>query len=186
MNKKAQVYTVRGKVMYAKVLGDPQLNYNKDGKEWSLDLIVSPEVVKEFKTQGIGDRVKKKDDKYGGQPHIRFRQKELRADGSKNEPIKVVDILNKAWDSEKMIGNDSVVDIKYSIRDYGVGKKAGVYPQVIRVLDHVPYEGGGSIDPINEEDEYYKKALAAQEAALATSGGDEEPVSEDLDDEIPF
>ena len=68
---------------------------------------------------------------------------------------------------QKLIGNGSVVDVQFSVRDYGPGKKRGVYPRVIRVLDHVPYEGSGGLSAVSEEDEYYQKALAAQEAALA-------------------
>ena len=44
MAKNATV-VLRGTAMYAKVLGDPVLNYDKDGKEWKFDFI--PDAQKE-------------------------------------------------------------------------------------------------------------------------------------------
>ena len=41
MANKPQTAVFRGKAQYAKVLGEPMLNYNKDGKEWKLDLVLA-------------------------------------------------------------------------------------------------------------------------------------------------
>jgi len=46
---KPQTAVFRGKAQYAKVLGEPMLNYNKDGKEWKIDVVFAvPDSSKYF------------------------------------------------------------------------------------------------------------------------------------------
>lgn len=168
MAYKSQVHTLRGKVMYAKVIGEPRLNFSKDGKEWTLDLMMTPDLIKEVKAMGLSDRIRSKETQYDGAKYMSFRQRELRADGKANDPIEVKDILGKPW-GDKLLGNGTVVDLKFKVTDYGPGKKAGVYPQSIRVLDHVPFESADFAE-ISEDDVYFKKALEAQEAAMKNEG----------------
>src|SRR5690606_474304 len=114
---------------------------------------------------------------------------ELKADGTPNRPIEVVDILGKPWPEDKLIGNGSVVDVKFAVVDYGPGKKHGVYPRKIRVLKHVPYETDG-FEPLSEDDEYFAKAAeAALEAERKATSGDFQKEfynleADDLDDDI--
>lgn len=167
-NNKSQKMVVRGKTSYAKVLGDPVLNYSKDGKEWKLDLLIDPAVEKEFKAAGIADRVKRKDGYLDGKPHVSFKQAEFRrnpdpitGEMKRNDPIKVTDILGDAWDQKTLLGNGTDVDVTFAVQDYGPGKKKGVYIRSIRVLKLVPYEGGGDAPPIEETDPFYAEAAAA-------------------------
>ena len=179
MANNSKTYTIRGKAMYAKVLGDPVLNFSKDGKEWAVDLLIDAATAKEFKGMGIADRVKRREDRYDGQPYVHFRQRYEKMGGGTNDPITVVDILGKAWDQKALIGNGSTVDVQFAVRDYGIGKKAGVYPRTIRVLDHIPYEGG-TLGAVSEDDEFFKAALAAQEKAQKQA----ETGSRELDDSV--
>ena len=40
-NSKPEIRVIRGKTSFAKILGDPMLNYNKDGREWKMDLEIT-------------------------------------------------------------------------------------------------------------------------------------------------
>jgi hypothetical protein len=168
---------LRGKVNFFRMLPDQlKLNYNKDGKEWVTDFYGFP--IKEVKALGIGDRVKQKDGYLDGEPFLTFKQAELRRDGeTRNNPVKVTDILNKDWDPSKQIGNGSTCDVKFAVIDYGKGKKKGVYIRSVRVLDHIPYEGASAFEPINETDEFFAAAQAAAEASKNAP----KTVLEDLD-----
>lgn len=163
MANKPQTAVFRGKAQYAKVLGEPMLNYNKDGKEWKLDLVLADKgLLAEAKKLGIGDRVKQKDDYVDGRSYMTFKQAEFKRDGTANEPIKVTDILGNPWPKDKLIGNGSDVDVKFVVIDYGPGKKSGVYIRSIRVLKLVEYNKK-EFDDLPEDDEFAAEAKAAAE-----------------------
>lgn len=187
MANPSQTVILRGTTMYAKILGDPVLNYSKDGKEWTMDLVIDAAAVKDLKAYGLTDRVKSREDKYDGKKYVSFKQKELRPDGSANEPIKVVDIHGKPWGGA-LIGNGSTVDVKFVVRDYGPGKKKGIYPRAVRVLDLVEYGGRDEFPAVDEGDVFFDKAQQVpQPAELAPDfEKDFDLPTEDLDDEIPF
>lgn len=182
----------RGKASFAKILGAPVLNYSKDGKEWKMDLhIVDKGILKEAKSLGISDKVKQKETYLNGDPHLTFKQSELRKDGTPNYPIKVVDAAGKPWPETTLIGNGSDVDVKFIVMDHGPGKNKGMYIRSVRVLKLVPYERR-EFDPIDENDEFFNEAEAAEELAQQEARDAVEPeVSEEkieveLDDDIPM
>lgn len=183
------IHAFRGKTSFAKVLPDQlSLNYGKDGKEWKIDLILTEDTVKEAKKLKIGDKIRRgepyekdgveKPAYLGGRPYLTFRQSELRRDGTVNDPIEIKDILGKPWDTTKEIGNESVVDLKFALVNNGPGKKHGIYPRAIRVLEFVPFERK-SFSDIDKSDPYYQAALKAQEdlMAAAPEKGDPEKTS---------
>jgi len=196
MADNAKTVVLRGKVSYAKVLGDPVLNYAKDGKEWKVDFYDFP--IKEVKALGIGDRVKQKDDYLDGKPFMSFKQSELKRDGKPNFPIKVEDISGKPWPQDKLLGNGTGVDLKFVKMDFGPGKKAGVYIRALRILDHVPYERS-EFSPIASDDEFAGNLAEVQammeaqreaedKAFKETFLGETEEAPdevEDLDDDMP-
>jgi len=178
------VHTIRGKASFAKVLPDQlSLNYAKDGKEWKIDLEIDEDTVKELKKLKIADKVRRgepytKDDGtekpayLGGRPYLTFRQAELKRDGTPNNPIDIKDILGNPWDYTKEIGNESVIDLKFALVNNGPGKKRGIYPRAIRVLDLVEYTRKTFTD-IDESDPYYKAALEAQAKAKEAAPRDD-------------
>ena len=188
-NNNTQTVVLRGKASFAKILGDPVLNYNKDGKEWKMDLVIDKDTVKEVKALGIGDRVKTKEGYVDGRPHLTFKQSELRRDGTPNKPIPVKDILQKDWDHSKLIGNESDVEVKFVVMDHGPGKKNGVYIRSVRVLKLVEYDRK-EFDAIDENDAFYEEALKAAKAAEAAEQAEavdqSAPFDADLDDDIPI
>lgn len=179
---------IRGKTSYAKILGDPVLNYSKDGKEWKMDLVIDKDTVKEFKDAGIGDRVKSKPEYLDGQYYVTFKQAEFRKDGeTKNEPIKVVDILGDDWNQKELLGNGTDVEVTFAVVDHGAGKKKGMYIRQVRVLKLVAYSGD-AIPEINPDDPFYAEA----EAARARKAQEDAQFKKDfglahdeLDDDLP-
>jgi hypothetical protein len=156
-------FVMRGTLQYAKVLGDPVLNYNEDGKEWKFDFVPNnAEGAKaELKRVGVDDRLRSKENYLNGRPYMSFKQAELNRDGEPNKRIKITEIDGQTpWDENKLIGNETVADVRFVVIDNGKGKFKGVYPRSIRVLEHIPYERKEFAD-LPEDDPYY---AAAQEA----------------------
>lgn len=182
MSKDTVTAYLRGKTMYAKILGDPVLNYSKDGKEWKMDLVIDKDSLKELKSLGIGDRVKSKPDYADGQYYISFKQKEFKADGSANEPIRVVDNEQKPWDQSRLIGNGSTVDVKFVVKDWGPGKKKGVYLRAVRVLDLVTFNKSEFAD-LSEDDEFFTPEM---KKGTEDFEKDFNLKADDLDDDIPL
>jgi len=149
---------IKGTIAWAKVLGEPVLNYNKDGKEWTFEVEPDEAGLQKILQNGLADRVKGGGYNIGtkGQhkdrnPFLQLKRTELNKDGEPNIPIRIYDNENNPWDSSKLIGNGSSADVKIDIRDYGAGKKKGVYPVAIRITNHIPYESSefGGMDGEN-------------------------------------
>lgn len=193
-NSKPSTLVFRGRLQYARVLGDPVLNYNKDGQEWKFDFIPNdPEgAVKELTSVGVRDRLRSLTDsegnpRYEGQEYMSFKQNAERRDGTPNQGIRVEDMYGNAWPEDVLLGNDTVADVKFVVIDNGRGKFHGVYPRSIRVLDLVPYQSK-EFTPIDESDPYFAKAAeAAKEIAMIKGVAPKVPerTEEELDDEIP-
>ena len=152
---------ISGVLNWVKVLDEPVPNYNKDGREWTFEIEPDEKGIELLKKHKIADRLKGKGFKIGerGQhaernPFLQLKKSEFTRDGNKNTLIRVYDGDDNEWDRAVKIGNGSKGDVKLDIRDYGVGKKSGVYPAAIRVTDHIPYEDkkGPEFGPLNSED----------------------------------
>ena len=131
-----------GKMYYCKVLGDGAKNYEGDGMEWSFDLAVEGDTLAEMEKEGVKAKPKNKGDGRGD--FYQFRKATVNADGKPAKPIEVVDKAGKPWDPKVAIGNESVVDVKYLLKEYEYKGKKGIKRNIlaIRVKDHVPYEAG--------------------------------------------
>lgn len=190
MAEKSEIYTFRGKFHYAKVLGDPVPNYNKDGLEWKIDVeFIDQNTAKEFKKLGIGDRVKNKENYLDGADYASFKAKYNEKRSDEGRP-NVVDRRGKPWPQDELIGNETVGDIRIAVVDYGKGLKKGVYIRGIRVLDHVPYIRD-VFEPLEEDDEYYSPSDDddwgdPEEAKEVDNKKRLKDDDEDLDDDIPF
>jgi hypothetical protein len=160
---KKNVHTIRGKVYWAKVLGEPVLNYGGDGKEWTMDVAPNDEGKQLLKDLGLGDRLKNKGDDRGD--FLAFRQKEKRLDGSFNRRISVSDAEGNPWPHDRLIGNGSDVDVKFEVKDYGKGKFPGLYPQAVRILHHNEYQRQ-EFAPLSEDDEFYQPSAGTFEGQL--------------------
>jgi hypothetical protein len=154
-----------------------------------------------IKKLGISDRLR--DPKEGDERENRFlsfRHNEFKADGTKADPIRIVEARgaeNVPWDG-RLIGNGSDVEVKFVVKDYGVGRKKGVYIRAVRVLNLVPYVAQ-DFAPLSSDDEFFSANAEATtpsagsepfplpEGLEPVSGEPVEPVVEDeLDDDVPM
>ena len=194
----SEIVYLRGKLFWAKVIGDPVDNYNKDGKEWVGDLALDSDGIKQVKGIKLNGKavfnIKDKDDERG--EFITFKQKfrtwtdKRTGEEKQSQPINIMDAAGKPWNGDKL-GNETVADVKLKIVDYGKSMYPGVYPMAIRILDHVPY-ASSEFAPLSADDKFFSKAQASEgaykmtdkeDAAFkATFGG--HTADDDLDDDI--
>lgn len=129
---------VVGNIYWAKVLGEPRPNYNGDAREWTFELEPDDDGLKIFKAHKVQDRLKDKYEDRG--KYIVLKKSELNKDGEPNKPIRIYNSDDEQWDENTLIGNKSRAVVKLDIRDYGPGKKKGIYPVAIKILDLVEYK----------------------------------------------
>jgi hypothetical protein len=178
--KDKEIIYLRGKLFWTKVLGEPVLNYNKDGHIWTFDLALDKDGLKQAK-QHKELNIKDKDDERGSFITVKQKYERTDKDGNVkyNDPIKVLDAAGKKWDGETKIGNETLADVKLEIRNWGPGKYPSVYPRAIRILDHKEYQAQ-EFAPLAEDDEYYKQTAAEDEQFQKDFGS-----REDIDDDFP-
>lgn len=171
---------ITGKLSWCKILGEPVPNFNKDGREWTFEVEPNEAGIQKLLKAGLADRIKGAGYNIGtkGQhkdrpPFIQLKKTELSKDGNPNTPIRIYDADQNEWDKETLIGNGSIGDVKLDVRNYGAGKKLGVYPVAIRVTEHVPYESS-EFGALDEEE---GRAPAKKDTFREDFG---------LDDEIPL
>jgi len=136
------------RISWAKVLGAPRPKYNpRDGNEWSVDLIFTKDQLKQLVKEGftVGAFLKKAKD--GSYEYIRYTRDSEDKDGKPKSPIKVVGPDGKTpWPQDQLLGNDTIVDIKYKLTDpYKVKGETRVKLVVMEMMvrEHKSYEGGG-------------------------------------------
>ena len=147
---------IRGPIAWAKINPDaPVPGYTKSLKEWTFDLGIDEAAAKTLHDLGCEDYIKPAE-KNGkthvlGMPYIKLTRRELRADGSKAKPFRVVDSRGQPWPGGKPIGNGSVVNVKVAAnpKQDGSGNKPSAI--AIQVWEEVEYEGGDSF-PTREAD----------------------------------
>lgn len=138
-----EVYTIRGKAKWAKILGAPKPAYNPSEKEWTIDLILDAAGVAALKKLGLGKKVRESDD---GEPFIKFERASHKKwgpeQGAPNKPISVVDEFGEEWDQTQLIGNGSVVEVDFTTYESTWNGKKFIKPAIlsVKVLTHIPYE----------------------------------------------
>jgi hypothetical protein len=132
---------LQGKAFWAKVVGEPKPGYDKSKREWSIDVAIDDTTRKALAKEGLGSYIKNKGDERGD--FVSFKRKELKSDGTKAKPIRIVDHNGQDWPAKKLIGNGSTVNVKYLINEYEYNGKKGKKPGIlaIQVWDLVEYEG---------------------------------------------
>jgi hypothetical protein len=170
----ANIHYFTGKVHWAKVLGAPVANYNRDGFEWTFDF--TPDDLEAVKAvPALAKKIKNKGDDRGD--FIQLKQKEKTSTGKVNRPITVVDARNRPWNSDIKLGNGSLCEVKIDIVEYKT--TTGVYPLGIRVLELQPYVRQ-EFAPRPEDDEY---AAKADEYNVFEEVSEEDIVEDVLDDD---
>lgn len=163
---------VEGKLYWAK-LDKPVDNYEKTGKEWTVDFV--PDDIDFLKEHRLLDRLKEGKAPIEGD-YIRLRKPEKDKDGNVNEPIRIYDADKQPWEKGVNIGNGSGGLLKLTIADFGKGKKKAIWAKAILIKDHVPYE----------VDEFAGANLPAKKADTKGSKTKKADAELDMDDDIPF
>lgn len=183
MTKKRDTVYMQGKLYWAKIFGSPRPNYNNDGREWTFEFEPDDNGLALLKEHKLTDRLKERE---GRNPYIILKRKEFDYEGKPNEHIRVVDAANHRWNDKTLIGNESLADVKVQIVDYGKGKKQGIYPVAIRVLEHVQYESN-DFEALDEDDPRVKKANAnytAPDFEKDFGMDEDEPTNEPIEEEL--
>lgn len=144
---------IRGKAKWAKIIGEPVWGFENKHKEWSIDVYVDEETIHRLEMEGLKDKLKDK----GNGSYMTFKRRELKQDGSNNQPIRVVDHHGEAWDPKKRIGNGSTVNVNFAINEYGKGQKSANILS-LQVWDYVPYEGAEF--PVKDDAESWVEEVA--------------------------
>ena len=187
---KATVF-VSGKISWAKILGEPVPNFNKDGREWTFEVELDEAGLQKIIQNGLTDRIKGRGYNIGTkaqhkerEPFIQLKRTEFTKDGNPNTPIRIYDSEGEAWDNDSKIGNGSTGDVKLDIRDYGVGKKKGMYPVALRINNLVEYESSEFSTMDNGQPDFDAPAKGKARAKAKAPVVDN--FQNDLDDEAPF
>lgn len=176
-----KTYIIRGIAYWAKILGPPRDNEYTGEREWSIDLIPNAEGRKLLKELGLSDRLREpKNGDERTETFLSFRHKEFKADGEKADPVRVVNADAQPWskDEHGLIGNGSEVNVKFMFRDYGRGKKPGMYIRAVQVINLVPYVVQ-DFAPVESDEEYFATGSDGSVAKLP------EGMEPELDDDVP-
>lgn len=178
-------YVIHGIAHWAKILGPPRDNEYTGEREWSIDVTPDADSRKLLKELGLNDRLREpKSGDTRTESFLSFRHREFKADGEKADPIRVVDAQTNPWTKEAngLVGNGSEVNVKFVVRDYGKGKKKGMYIRAVQVVNLVPYVVK-DFAPVETDEEFFAEGEPETEIARLPEGM--EPVVDDLDDDVP-
>lgn len=163
----SEIHYIRGTLHWAKVLGAPRKNEYTGEREWSVDITPDAEGRTLLRKLGLADRLREpKEGDSRTESFVSFRQREFRADGAPNDPIKVVDVNNQPWPEDTLLGNGTTGEVKFVVRDYGKGKKKGMYIRALRVGTLVPY-ASTDFAPVSDDDAFFANATPAPAAKAA-------------------
>lgn len=129
-------------VNWCKLLGAPRLNYNEDGHEWTVDIVVSKDQQKELMKNNVGDYFKTNDN---GETFFKYRRNSEKPDGSPAAPVEIYDEYGDAWPQDRLIGNGSKAEVKLLMVEMKRGKNRGKFKPIVlamKIIDHVSYSDG--------------------------------------------
>jgi hypothetical protein len=144
-----KTYRIQGIASYAKVLGAAPPGYDNGPAEWTVDVVLDEQGKKDFLASGA-DQFYIKTDKEGRE-FVRFTRKAIKKNGEEAKPIQVVGPDGKDWDQKTLIGNGSVLNVKFALNEIEHKKQKRLKPSVlgIQVWEHVPYKAKSDF-PIKE------------------------------------
>jgi hypothetical protein len=139
----------QGPIAWAK-LGKPQPGYTKSQLEWSFDVGLDKNALKALADAGVtikkyvkpGINPQTGKEHVLGTDHLKFSRKEIKADGTPAQRIRVVDRKGNPFDTENTkIGNGSIVNVKFAVNETQNGD---MKPAVValQIWELVEYEGG--------------------------------------------
>jgi len=153
------------KVQWAKLGDNAENKYMSDEKQWSIEAILSDEQAMKWMESGVKPQVKVKD----GVKSVSLRKDCVwkKSGDPKKAPL-VVDQFGDSIDPA-IVGNDSVCNIQYSVREWEFQGTKGKSAELVavQVLDLVEYTG------------------SAESLAFSFSKKKEKPLA-DSNEDVPF
>ena len=159
------IYSPKGELQWAKVLGEPRgFDGDMEKRSWSVNLLLEDtdpacqELIKKIKDKYVEEHGKKKPHQHGvpykahvdqegnatGKMQFSFKRQEFTSRGdAKGAPIVVDSTGVQKWPEDKLIGNGSTGRVKFHIYPWGLGKPnpgLGMELRGLQVLELVEYE----------------------------------------------
>lgn len=140
-----KAYILQGEANYAKILGAAPPGYDNGPAEWTFDLILNEDQVKDYLASGA-DKFYVKTNKESGAQYVKFTRKATKQDGEAAKPISVFGPDNKEWDQKVLIGNGSILNVKYTLNEAKYKGTKRLKPSVlaVQVWTYKPYVGKSS------------------------------------------
>ena len=157
------VVTPLGELQWLFITGMGKENYNRDGYEYTADVILEGKDAEAFKTQitdyfhtEFGAKANPKSlgfkDEEDGTTRFSFKTQTTKKDGSARK-ITVGDSKGKKMDlGDRKISNGSTGVIHGALGTYVNGQSKGVslYLNKVQLLDFIPYEGEGEMGDLGQ------------------------------------
>lgn len=133
--------------MYAKVLGVAPPGFDNGPAEWTIDVNLDKDGLEQYKASGA-DMFYIRTEKKTGDQHVRFTRKAVKKDLSPGKPILVVGPDGKDWDQTKLIGNGSVVNVRFTLNEITHKGSKRLKPSIlaIQVWSHTEYKPKSGFD----------------------------------------
>lgn len=164
---------ISGRVKWACV----QRPNTKFEPEYSVDVVLDMDKAKELRAAGYNVRRDK-----DGDLILKLKKKATKADGTPNQPPRVVD-RNKQ-PTNVLIGNGSICNVQYTPHEWTFAGKTGTKAILNAIqIDTLVEFSQDEFDVLDEGAEGSSKPAAAQSEAQS---GSDEPNFDDFDDDIPF
>jgi hypothetical protein len=136
-NYKMDVNIISGKAYWAS-LAQPNTTFEP---VWCVDVCLDEDTKK--KVESLGVVIQNKGDDRGD--FVKIKRKVHKKDGSERPSPVIKDSQNNTWDGS-LVGNGSLVNVKFSTYDWTYAGKSGVATDLmgVQVVDLISYGGDGS------------------------------------------
>lgn len=130
------------------ILGAARENkFNPKNGVWSIDVVVDEGTQDKLNKAGLGWKIKDgENDKF-----ITLKRNEFRQDTIVNDPVEVLDSRGKPWPQDKLIGNDSEVNVRFNIWE-GLKKQQNTTLTGVQIVKHVKYDKNEAFPVVVDHD----------------------------------
>ena len=141
------------KAMWIK-LANPEKKYGKEDTQWSIILVVNDEESRKWVRGGLALKEKFLEIDGTEAPVIKLKKDtHWSKSGEDKTPVKVVDMFGQDVDP-RIIGNGSVVNVQYTVRDWEFEGRKGKTPELaaVQIVELVEFKGSSSVPAGDEFD----------------------------------
>lgn len=140
---------IQGTAKWAKIVGKAAKAYTPGEFEWSIDVFINEKTKQDLLAAGCDESyIKNK----GDGDFVQFKRRSITRTGEPAKPIVVLDRSKNPWPVDTLIGNGSVVNVKFLLNEITHAGKQKMKPSVlaIQVWELHEYVGGEQF-PTDEE-----------------------------------